>query len=69
MQARFSDTCKLINYVRTAWGRAKQGPSGGRGVVQRHVCRIVDSHPPGRRDGLGSGLLVVSGHLLSVVLN
>lgn len=44
---------------------AKQGPSGGGGVVVGHVICIVDGHPPGRRDGLGSCLLVVSGHLHS----
>lgn len=34
-----------------------------------HVRRVVDGHPPGRRDGLGSGLLAVSGHLLSTIIN
>lgn len=55
--------------VRTARGGAEQGPSGSSGVVVGHVCRVVDGHPPGRRDGLGSGLLAVSGHLVSTIIN
>lgn len=54
---------RCITTVRTARGRAEQGPSGSRGVVVGHVRRVVDGHPPGRRDSLGSGLLAVSGHL------
>lgn len=53
----------------TSRGGAKQGPSWSRGVVVGHVRRVVDGHPPGRRDGLGSGLLAVSGHLLSTIMN
>lgn len=49
---------------RTAGGRAEQGPSGSRGVVMGHVRRVADGHPPGRRDGLGSGLLDICGHLV-----
>lgn len=52
-----------------AGGRAEQGPSGGGGVVVGQVRRVVDGHPPGGRDGLGSGLLAVSGHLLSDVMD
>lgn len=50
-------------------GRAEQGPSGSSGIVVGHVRRVVDGHPPGRRDGLGSGLLAVSGHPLSTMVN
>lgn len=57
----------LVDDPRTARGGAEQGSSGGRGVVMGHVGCVVDGHPPGGRDGLGSGLLAVSGHLLSGV--
>ncbi len=60
---------RCITTVRTARGRAEQGPSGSSGVVVGHVRRVVDGHPPGRRDGLGSGLLAVSGHLLSDIMD
>lgn len=59
----------VIDDPGTTRGRAEQGPSGSGGVVVGHVRRVVDGHPPGRRDGLGSGLLAVSGHLLSAVIN
>lgn len=49
--------------ARTAGGGAEQGPSGGGGVVVGHVRRVADGHPAGGRDGLGSGLLAVGGHL------
>lgn len=60
---------KCLTTVRTARGRAEQGPSGSRGVVEGHVRRLVDRHPPDRRDGLGSGLLAVGGHFLSAIMN
>lgn len=47
----------------TARGCAEQSSAGSRGVVQGHVRRVVDGHPPGRRDGFGSGFLAVRGHL------
>lgn len=55
--------------VRTTRGGAEQCPSGSSGVVVGHVRRVGDGHPPARRDGLGSCLLTVSGHLLSAVIN
>lgn len=63
------NTHRCMTAVRTARGRAEQGPPRSRGVIEGHVCRVVDDHPPGRRDGLGSGLLVVSGHLRSAKMN
>ncbi len=58
-----------VKTVRTARGRAEQGPSRSRGVVMRHVLRVVDGHPSSRRDGLGSGLLTISGHCLLIIMN
>lgn len=55
----------MFNLVRTTGGRAKQGSSRSSGVILGHVRRVVDGHPPGRRDGLGSGLQEFSGHILS----
>lgn len=55
--------------VRTSRSGAKQGSSRGGGVVVGHVVRVVDDHPPGRRDGLGSCLLAVGGHFRSTVMN
>lgn len=53
----------------TARGCAEQSSAGSRGVVQGHVRRVVDGHPPGRRDGFGSGLLAVRGHLRLATVN
>lgn len=53
----------------TAWGCAEQSSAGSRGVVQGHVRRVVDGHPPGPRDGFGSGLLAVRGHLRLATVN
>lgn len=60
--------CECVRGARTAGGGAEQGPAGSGGVVVGHVRRVVDGHRPGRRDGLGSGLLAVS-HLLSTIIN
>lgn len=65
----FQQELAVIDNPSTARSCAEEGPSGGRRVVMGHVRRVADGHPPGRRDGLSSGLLVVSGHLLLDIVN
>lgn len=58
---------RLYKTVHTTRCGAEQGSTRSSRVVLGHVICIVDGHSPDGRDGLGSCLLAVSGHLLSKI--